>query len=1390
MFLNSRYFRKNVVLWFLSGWCMLWMNNIQSQEESVRMEKLGPYSFMMVDGWQFSADKSTSSQYVFEKSHAHITIKPTTTSVVSQQDINRVIISMTEGLKAQGEFISQRKPSSELAFLGQNQAYRLTIKSRNHQKRRFIYLPVVNGFLVEVHVDDSSSGMDPDRSVMYFLACTHLTGTAESTRAVLAAASKWRPSLSHDVVAGQESNNKAEPQISNNSGPDKEKENQISDIQEKEVPLEEDLVSQMNIPIETGHVIKKDMPLVRFSFSEPCDSGIKQDGMPWDSAEEGEDIVLPAGTSVVVPPAIPELSDLSEVQYRASVSLAFESMRLLYGPMPEEEFKKFESVWMPIFDYPTQEIIDHLNELNPLVNQFLSCREAYIRTLNDIYIVLLDAAYAVEMDEKDAWEIAMTEAGTYANVVKTLDQSMKFLAGKIEKLGNPPNPLAAKCEAQKRYKRALGQGFEFPFEGEITSEDGTVFYLKVVKAFQENLLYVYNYPYSWLAKQEGKGFDTSDIGLQDTEEGELAIIPGVFDLLLVFEELEPGVWVSSNIAGITDVFQAYILNEDGIQINTFVPPGETNNAKFTSVQAEITGPCPDPPPVVSTYNKSWAELLKEINETDWGSNVEKMYRERRSQNDPHIRYSTEWTLRKEKEIEYGERKKQLDKKLGWYGATEETRKIEHDKLYSEYAPYFDDSYNPDLADGAKVSDKEEKNEKIKDETEKANESNNLKKQQEAIQESIMFHTEMIQVIQHNVERDKQERDEVVQSIRNAKSIAERESIENRLKDLDWRIINHYSNIQHEQDMINSYKTGELVRTRTVFDDYAHQQFIENIRENAARIDATKKMAERMDNLIRLLPEEQQAKAREFARGQMDAQTLASGDIDKAKKIAGAIHNQVVGYAMESQAQADHDVITADQNELMAQSVIAVTGSVFMGLGAAQLASTYGTQAAATYYGTKAIGAIWGGTTGYLSGGPKEAVLGAMSYWSPLGTTTAQFIAGFENAAKQPHSDMSTRIWEGVKAAGTGYLMGKAIQLGAQITAKGAMVMCGENSRLFKPIAKTASQRTKDMLDQLRTQRNKLNAADEVKTFQKLETELALLKRDPFSNSQKIASLEKELNQLAAGLNMSYDAKWHLKYKAHPLVQSKFDRRVQASYKEMTPGLTNRMEQMGYDMNRIEFRPIRNSSSAGTPSMDLDFVPYNKGTNQQMKSPFIRKKDGSIVSLEQFQNDAQNSMNGEYRKMTGLSAPASDMQITTVAHKEAYTSAELLKADIDFSKVKKEDLKSVSRVLEFKMEGIDKKNMLTRTTKMQAKAREASKEIENMLLSKLRNDYKNAPAGSPKQKQIQSDINYWEDMLGKFKKIGTEETNPAELMRLNREIRHDTGGKDVNGVISDLISAFK
>ncbi len=1078
------------------------------------------------------------------------------------------------------------------------------------------------------------------------------------------------------------------------------------------------------------------VPNVKFSAADPCAAAAQDTaGRPWEDGGKDDKIELPEGVNALPPPAIPDLEKLSDFSYNAAVSAAFEGMRLIYGPLSATDAKKFEALWSPLFDFPTQEIIDYLNRLNPLLSRFLSCREAYLRNLSAIQPLLLDAAFAIAMHDQSAWEAAMAEAEMYASLFPPLESGMKKIAIKIEKLGNPPNPNAEKCRRRRRY-RALLHPIQYPFAGEWQSSDGKKFLLKVAHHYKDGKVLVYNFPLSWFAKMKAAGYRINAAGELQSQDGKLAMMPGVYDLLQVFEQLEPGVWVSENwtLAKVVYIYRVSGETMDVSEYSFFSKPPEKR--RYTAEKTESS----DAKPPVLNFDggaKTWDDLLKVVHQDIWAGNKYKSYMRWREESSGDISVALAISPKNEK---------------------------------------------PETADHTTAT--------ATGDNDQGNENNNQAAASQAEQErkdAIATHTEMVKVVQKQLDREIAEREEVLAGLARAKTPEEAKARARRLKELNLRIIGFQSNLQAERDLVASYKTGKLIHTRTVFDNYARSNFIDGIRKNAARIDATRKIASRIDRQIELLPPEMRPAARRHARKILDAKTIASGNLERAKKLVSAFNEQIQGYAEYDHAQAQEAEVEAQENEFYSQMAIMAVGVGAVGVGSAALAETYGAEAAISIYGPQMLGAIYGGTTGLVAGGPKEGLKQALMWSSPKGFAAVQFFEGYEHAGTREDADTATKIWAGVERAGTAYFLGKTIELGVGLVCKGSLIAFGEESRLFKPLLKTSSQRARRISDKMLTEVRQGNAREKIETFERLEIKLAMLKRNPGINARRIKGMEADLEQLTAELNLDYHCKWFLKYKASPGLRRQFDLRCQNNYAEMTPGMVRRLEAQGYNMEEIEFIQYRNAASGGSSSMDLDLGPVIRGTRQEPQ--IIIKKDGSTATMKQFMNDAQAAMNAEYYELFQVSAPKSDMNLVTSVHPEAFSTPGLLEKNVDFANISQKDLASVRKVLKVKIEGISRNEMLTNTSKMQAKCREASKEIQNIKLKKLRSDLKNAPTGSARSQQIQSDIRYWEDMLKRFRQIGTEETNPMQIIELNREIIQQTGGRDVNGVINDLIKSF-
>lgn len=1318
----------------------------------------GKYSVPSQNGWKYNAGESTGTHYVFINDQGDVRIKILKEPVLceSKQEFNKIILKQTQDAYKNQEFMEQQKQAAPYPCLGVSNVHLLKIKSKNSEQRRFILSPLIGTEMYSIEIVSQNGDIDPPASALAFISGISLAPGGQSVAEETNSATISDPTQKQSITRPNETvaATSANETITGNTGTQntvaatgaapQTKTKQAVDISSVKLP---DLDQLQSAPIQKGHV-----PEVKFTAIDPCapKNDVSQ-GTPWETSEAKVTGQLPAGVQAAIPAPIPDLDKLSGFNYNAAVSVAFEGMRLIYGVMPDDEAKKFEDIWKPLFDFPTQDIIDYLNKLNPLISQFLAIRETYVSNLSAVTMVLLDAGYAVELDDQEAWEDAMNESGLYGSAFQVLEKAMNVLAEKIQALGNPPNPVEAKCAAAENYRRMLPKK---ETSGDI-GECWVGYTLSDVQAEGFETLYEPLFRHLLKVKVNGKeGYQI--IELSDIETTELGSEYDWLDKIRVHQVDE-------------------LVTDNNKSMST--ENGEFKQSGY--------------PRLTEFKQTGYMRLMMLAEGSSPGNEDEENYYERKTFSNTCRRY-----LARKQTAGFFFKHAML-----WaYGNKWANYPLDANGMISDDA--FDDFLAEMTAEMKEYLDAEqlkakERKQKIaeldaqntvptqENSSEKALQDS-IAAEEQAKQESIASRREIIESINSQIVREQSIRDRLSTDLFNAKDDASRKSIVSQINDIDMRIMGLQSTMQNEEDAVKTLQTGELVHTRQVFDNYARNKFIHDTHVHVARVNATRQIADRIHRQINLLPWEQREKAWELAEKYLTGEALVSGDYENALKLRNAFNSQIQGSAEFDYQMAKVAESEADENEFIAQTAVMAGGVAAMGVGSAGLVNLFGAEAAATIYGTQALGAVYGGATGYLAGGAYEGLKQAAMFWSPNGAAITEFTDAYIQAGKQKGATTKSQLFEGIKSAGTSYLVGMGMQWGVQKIVGGSMAVFGSESRLFKPVLNIKPQ-VKLTADKMRTAQNYRNAADGLKALDGLKNELQTLRSSAVKNPTRIQEVEKEISQYAAALNGDYYAKWQLKYKADPELASFFDRYVQRNYRNMTPDMVQSLKNKGYIMDHIDFKQFRNPTSAGTASMDLDLGPIDKFTGREPTA--IYKSDGTKVDIKTFMNDAQASMNETYRKMFGINAPMSDMNLVTSAHKEAFSTTKLLDKNVDFNTLSAEEIGSVGKVLKVKVEGIEGNKMLTNTTKLQAKCREASKEIDNMLIKKLDADLKMATPGSFEHKQIQAQQKYWTNMNKKIKAIGTQESDPIQISKLNQEISMETGGKDVNGVLSDLMSAF-
>lgn len=1186
---------------------------------------------------------------------------------------------------------------------------------------------------------------------------------------------------------------------------------------------------------------RKPIPQVKFSASDPCAAENKeQDGLPWDNKPLAP-IEMPRGVSPTIPKPLPGIEELSKFDYNAAVSLAFENMRLLYGPMEEKDAKAFQANWAPLFDNPNKEIIDYLNKLNPMATQFLAVRQSYFETLSGIQMLTLDAGIAVELKDKEVFEEIMSNVSRDSHRLTSLNAAMTQLANRISILGNPPNPFEARCEARRRYNKFFKQ------KNTISSNRCYIVYAaNEGKTFKSELPHRYvEYYYHIIIPKKGidqmvrfylvNGVLTNYTSKKANE----AIITSKGNLEMDFGESGLSTLLTQALEKGENSFFNHKYKFNIIQFNPEDFPEflGLSSEEYESKKEEITKKLKKVEKQLAIWEKNYEnrnappemsererKAIEEKEKTHIGIPDPLSERPGQQNKEPELDY--------ELKAELVELKRKLSEQLEVlnhdYYEKETAKKFfktmsmwEDAQLFDDYIEEYEGDLQIDLDFGFDDDEdkKEEKNYKLnfsdnselsqdvladmgdvsgfnnsklkrKNQDKQSNVNQDAMAEQQAIQESIDFHYELADNFKNDYKWSAKHLAAERLKLRNAKTALDRENSIRAIKDYQMRMLGAEASMQAELDLAHSLKTGKYVRTRTAFDDYCHNKMRENIKKSMAEKEASFRYIDRIDKQIRLLPPEERVTARASADKIFDSKEFLSGDLRQIKALTGAIGKKVAGHAEYDQAQAEEEIAELNLKEQAAQTAVMVAGTVAVGMGSAALAETFGSGTAMTVHGTKALGTAYGATTGYISGGPREAFTQGANMFGPITGSVAAFVNGFYDAGQKKGATFLSQAWEGVCAAGMDFVIGKGFEFGVGVVAKNAHKVTkyfGKEGVLFKPLFQQSGQRAKDVAQAMRTTQRISEADDLFRAYSKVDNQLRTLQLGEVANADKIKQLMAKKNQLAALGNSDFHFKWRMKYKANPRIRTSFDNSVQQNYSKMYGKMTDNLSAKGYDMGGIEFKQFRNPSSRGTSSMDLDLGPVSKHSGVEPKY-FI--KNGQKVDARTFMRDAQNAMNSEYFDMYKISAKTSDMNLVTSVHEEAFATVKLLDDNVDFSNLTSKEVSSISDVIGAKMNNISKNKNLTKVAKLQAKCRESQKEIENMLLKKLRQDLSRVKKGSAEYRQIQADITYWSDINQTFGEIGKNENNPTRIINLNKKINRMTGGKDAYMVIDDLMKAFQ
>jgi hypothetical protein len=671
------------------------------------------------------------------------------------------------------------------------------------------------------------------------------------------------------------------------------------------------------------------------------------------------------------------------------------------------------------------------------------------------------------------------------------------------------------------------------------------------------------------------------------------------------------------------------------------------------------------------------------------------------------------------------------------------------------------------------------------------------------QEAVAFHERNIQSIRRHLERDREE-------------LAEETDLVRRHA-LEQRILHAQSDIQSERDRIATLKTGTLVHSRSPFDDYAKSRFIQNIARDQRKMETITRATENAYKLAERLPEDKARQIRAAADKHLGPELMASLDAKKAVEVINTLYSVAESHWEAERYKADADAAWADAGLQTAKSV----------KNRADQAMEYASMA-----GGQSVYMAYKGATGYIEGGPKEAVLRVAESYNKVTGTVASAYRGYEEdgfkeaflrvaGSYNDATGWAEDFYRGYQASdgdlleamgGATWKMTRAMAInkGTQFAAtrisqryatapKSASTTLRKTAAGKKP--KTGKQPVQALgrakrkssdpnvdfnrpLTDMEIKEFRAQVADgrtRVTSYKKTYAKLQKARKAK-APPKEIKKLLRELDDRAAKIHASPEAKIMMKnLQASPKNNDMVKRYCNAMdrvHTRVEKRFRDNMAQNGWKTQNMV--PIRNKESGKSVNMDYDIaLKEEKWFDENGKyNPWLTK-NGEAVPVVAWQAEAQQQWNAAFSAETGQDAVRSFETVTFSKHPEAYADLKVLEKNgvLAADKGWAQQTGDVSQAKAWDMR--ENRNM-GRVEKYVEIARGTAKDATRKLLPLLDN---NKPKqGTPSYKVWEKHKNYWTKVTRVMEDMGSMKISPMEA---DRKIRLITGGKSVVEVTEDM-----
>ena len=1070
-----------------------------------------------------------------------------------------------------------------------------------------------------------------------------------------------------------------------------------------------------------------------------------------------------------IPPAKPipylDINKITASQWDGSVAAAMEGMRLVYGPMNQTQEAEFMKAWAPLRQTPFKEAVDYMNKFNPLLGEFLVYRAAVVQSSQLLEEAVLNAGYAAEFDDPEGVRLYMDLASRYRNLLISREKRLEQIIKALSDLGNPPDGRALMAERQGKYKKE--------------------------KDYLKSLLTTFTPEGCW-AGTENQFMESFKLGTimypeyfyvykVNTSDGEMYYAIDICVGCNV-NSSSGDVIAKVNVRG--RMRGDFITRELKVPDYTGIGQGGANDGKIFHRWVRFEYPAI--PGFSETSDSRFTQLIKlgeEKNITSFNSTFTKQISKNRMA-DAFFKTAVRWT-------EEGR----------WDDFTHDPDNMTPNDLLIAFSAEMGGSATPaSSGKGVAKAKAEPAGKKAAGNGLHIEDDKTAEERKKIDAEAIQFHTNNLAIIDKNMVKDRAE--------------LARERDPKRKEALRLRILGAQADIQAEKDRIATIQTGQIVHSRSPWDEYAKAGFIQNIAENQQKLENQSRSIRKAYEMADKLPDDKARQVREVLNSKFRGEMVGSDDesalrtvVEEANAIGKSYYEGKMAEARADNREAIEEAEWADACLQTAQVVKTTADYSMMGL---------------SLFGGQYVNNMYQGVTGYIEGGPKEAFLRvAGSYNTATGLAVDGF-RGFEEAVNNGGDFMDGvkgAAWEAAK----GYVTDKALSFGMGKLSSTFARPNGEFPEIDGPNAKRAPQTgTPDPLrskakpakeiddfnrplsaeemavyrEQVADGRNKVNSYK--KTYEKLEE--ARKAKLPPSEIKKILI---ELDDRSAKIHSSPQAKMMMKTmqknpknlnlikrysnsmdRVHQRVEKRFQQEMDQSgwSKEQLEPIRNRPDPA--ELQRAKERQARGETVnpedlLGSKTVNMDYDAGRKARIGPDGKPVQPSKNGEPVSIEAWHQEAQEAWERAYFAETGQNPAKSWENITHSKMGDAYADRTVLQRN-GIMHANKAWAGQTADVTYYKAEHLKGSPEFQRVEKFIEIARGTSKDYKtkmNPLFEKKR-----PKPGTKSYEAWQKHKEYWDKVNNIMDQTGSGRKDP---LTADREIREITGGKSFLEVTFDM-----